>query len=179
MLHCSAQFKVEKADTTDMAFAVTDTGTLSLDGKVLLHEFRTGMRGRSFHGQQQPKHDDDEEPSRGHDGAGHGRREIIDAVTRQAQSGLLTNYCFPSEIRARMVERLGQLLPEPLKKVFLLTTGSETVEAAIKLCRIHGVKHGGSGKHVVVSFRDAFHGRTLLTMSAMPCGLEIRRLNGL
>jgi 4-aminobutyrate aminotransferase/(S)-3-amino-2-methylpropionate transaminase len=93
--------------------------------------------------------------------AGHGRREIIDAVVAQAQSGLLTNYCFPSEMRARLVERLGTLMPEPLKKIFLLTTGSEAVECAIKLCRTHGVRAGGRGKHIIVSFRDAFHGRTL------------------
>src|SRR3954465_11635295 len=54
--------------------------------------------------------------------AGHGRQEIVDAIVRQASSKLLTNYCFPSEIRLRMVETLAGLLPEPLKKVFLLTT---------------------------------------------------------
>ena len=93
--------------------------------------------------------------------AGHGRREIADAIAAQAQSHLLTNYAFPSEIRARLVERLSNLLPQPLQKIFLLTTGSETVECAIKLSRIHGVKEGGRGKHVIVSFHDAFHGRTL------------------
>src|ERR1700704_6459528 len=35
--------------------------------------------------------------------AGHGRREIIDAIVQQASSELLTNYAFPSEIRARLV----------------------------------------------------------------------------
>jgi 4-aminobutyrate aminotransferase-like enzyme len=90
--------------------------------------------------------------------AGHGRKEIIDAITRQVSSKLLTNYCFPSEIRARLVERLSGLLPEPLKKVFLLTTGSETVECAIKLCRSHGLKAGGRSKHVVISYDKAFHG---------------------
>ncbi len=98
--------------------------------------------------------------------AGHGRREIIDAITRQAQSKLLTNYCFPSEIRSRLVEKLASILPEPLKKVFLLTTGSETVECAIKLCRSHGLKVGGRSKHVVVSFDKAFHGRTLGSQQA-------------
>lgn len=93
--------------------------------------------------------------------AGHGRQEIVDAITRQASSHLLTNYAFPSEIRARLVERLSALLPEPLKKIFLLTTGSETVECAIKLSRAQGVKAGGRAKHVIVSFVDAFHGRTL------------------
>ena len=70
--------------------------------------------------------------------AGHGREEIARAIAAQASSKLLTNYCFPSEIRARLVEKLASIMPEPLKKVFLLTTGSETVECAIKLCRSHG-----------------------------------------
>ena len=93
--------------------------------------------------------------------AGHGRKQIVDAIVAQAQSGLLHNYCFPSEIRARLAERIAGLLPDPLKKVFLLTTGSETVEAAIKLSRMHGVQVGGRGKHVIVSFEKAFHGRTM------------------
>ncbi len=93
--------------------------------------------------------------------AGHGRQEIVDAITAQASGRLLTNYCFPSEIRARLVEKLVSILPEPLKKVFLLTTGSEAVETAIKLCRTHGVKSGGRSKNVVVSFDKSFHGRTL------------------
>jgi 4-aminobutyrate aminotransferase/(S)-3-amino-2-methylpropionate transaminase len=98
--------------------------------------------------------------------AGHGRAEIKEAIVRQASSGLLTNYCFPSEIRSRLVERLAALLPEPLKKVFLLTTGSETVECAIKLCRTHGAKVGGRGKHVIVSYDNSFHGRTLGSQQA-------------
>src|SRR5471032_2833690 len=67
--------------------------------------------------------------------AGHGRTQIVDAIVQQASSKLLTNYCFPSDIRSRLVARLAALLPEHLKKVFLLTTGSETIECAIKLCR--------------------------------------------
>jgi 4-aminobutyrate aminotransferase/diaminobutyrate-pyruvate transaminase/4-aminobutyrate aminotransferase/(S)-3-amino-2-methylpropionate transaminase len=98
--------------------------------------------------------------------AGHGRKEIADAIAQQAASHLLTNYCFPSEIRARLVEKLASLLPDPLRKVFLLTTGSETVECAIKLCRTWGVKNGGRHKHVVVSYEHAFHGRTLGSQQA-------------
>src|SRR5436305_789208 len=98
--------------------------------------------------------------------AGHGRQEIADAIARQAGSKLLTNYCFPSEIRARLVERMAALLPDPLKKVFLLTTGSETVECAIKICRSYGLKAGGRGKHVIVSYDKAFHGRTLGSQQA-------------
>jgi 4-aminobutyrate aminotransferase/diaminobutyrate-pyruvate transaminase/4-aminobutyrate aminotransferase/(S)-3-amino-2-methylpropionate transaminase len=98
--------------------------------------------------------------------AGHGREEIVEAVVEQARRHLLTTYCFPTEIRARLVERLGTLLPDPLRKVFLLTTGSEAVECAIKLCRTHGTRAGGRGKNVVVSFDKAFHGRTLGSQQA-------------
>jgi 4-aminobutyrate aminotransferase/(S)-3-amino-2-methylpropionate transaminase len=93
--------------------------------------------------------------------AGHGRQEIIDAVVKQAQSGLLTNYCFPNEIRGRLAQRIAELLPPPMEKVFLLTTGSEAVECAIKLCRTNGLRVKGRSKHVIVSYEKAFHGRTL------------------
>ena len=99
--------------------------------------------------------------------AGHGRAEIVRAIIGAGESSkLLTNYCFPSEIRARLVEKLASLLPEPLKKVFLLTTGSETVECAVKLCRTHGMKVGGRKKNVIISYDKAFHGRTLGSQQA-------------
>jgi 4-aminobutyrate aminotransferase-like enzyme len=93
--------------------------------------------------------------------AGHGRREIADAIARQAGSQLLTSFSFANEPRAQLVERLSSLLPEPLKKVFLYSIGSEAIECALKMCRTYGVRNGGRTKHVIVSFHDAFHGRTL------------------
>lgn len=98
--------------------------------------------------------------------AGHGNQAIVDAIVKQATKKLLTTYCFPTETRAQLVEKIASLLPEPLKKVFLLTTGSEAVECAIKLCRTHGVKVGGRSKNVIVSFDKAFHGRTLGSQQA-------------
>jgi len=92
--------------------------------------------------------------------AGHGRTPIVDAIVRQAQSRLLHNYCFPSEIRARLVEKLVSLAPKRIDKVFLLTTGSEAVENIIKLARTYGRKIS-STKTVIVTFERAFHGRTL------------------
>ena len=93
--------------------------------------------------------------------AGHGRQPIVDAIISQATSGLLTSYGFPSDVRSRLVERVAGLLPEPLKKIFLVTTGSEAVECAIKLARSEGLRTGGSTKNIIVSYCDAFHGRTL------------------
>ena len=92
--------------------------------------------------------------------AGHGRQEMIDAIVAQAQHGLLTNYCFPSEIRAKLAQRLVELAPQSLDKVFLLSTGSETTECAIKLARTYGGNISRQ-KIIMVSFEGAFHGRTL------------------
>ncbi len=93
--------------------------------------------------------------------AGHGRKEIADAIAEQARSHLLTSFSFANEPRARLVERLSSLLPEPLKKVFLYSVGSEAIECALKMCRTYGVRSGGRSKHVIVSYQNAFHGRTL------------------
>jgi 4-aminobutyrate aminotransferase-like enzyme len=93
--------------------------------------------------------------------AGHGAPEIGRAIIEQVNRGLLHNYCFPSEARAQVVERLAGLAPVPLKKVFLLTTGSEATECAIKLARAYGLRIGGRRKIGIVGFERAFHGRTL------------------
>ncbi len=93
--------------------------------------------------------------------AGHGRKEIADAIARQAQSHLLTSFSFANDPRAKLAEKLTSILPEPLKKTFLFSTGSEAIECAIKMCRTFGVKTGGRSKHVIISFDKAFHGRTL------------------
>ena len=50
------------------------------------------------------------------------------------------------------MERLAGLLPEPLKKVFLLTTGSEAAECCIKLAMTRGQAVGGVEKNIFVSF---------------------------
>src|SRR4051812_20112782 len=49
--------------------------------------------------------------------AGHGPKEIREAIVAQTNSGLLHNYVFPSEERAALVEFLASLAPEPLKKI--------------------------------------------------------------
>lgn len=92
--------------------------------------------------------------------AGHARDEVVESVVSQAQSRLLHNYCFPSGIRARLAEKLVSVAPERIDKVFLLTTGSETTENAVKLGRTYGQNIDPS-KVCIVTFERAFHGRTL------------------
>ena len=93
--------------------------------------------------------------------AGHNHPKIRRAIIEQAEKGLLTSYCFPNEPRARLAELLVELTPPSLDKAFILTTGSETVECCLKLMRTYGLQKGGKKKITIVSFENAFHGRTL------------------
>jgi len=92
---------------------------------------------------------------------GHGAPEVRQAILDQVNSGLLHNYVFPSEERAQLAEYLVQLAPKGLDKVFLLTTGSEATECAIKLARSNGIRKGGTKKIGIVGAERGFHGRTL------------------
>ncbi len=98
--------------------------------------------------------------------AGHAHPRVVEAIRAEVDRKLLTTYCFANDARLALLERLQSVMPKPLEKIFLLTTGSETVECAIKLCRTHGVKVGGADKNVIVSFTNAFHGRTLGSQQA-------------
>ena len=93
--------------------------------------------------------------------AGHGMPEVRRAIVDQVGTGLLHNYVFPSEERAQLVEFLVELAPEGLDKAFLLTTGSESTENALKLARTYGIATGGKKKIGFVGFERGFHGRTM------------------
>ncbi len=94
--------------------------------------------------------------------AGHGRKEIADALRDVIEKPLLTSYCFVHEKRAELTEALQAIAPEPASyQVFLLSTGSEAVENSIKLARTYALRNHGERKKYIVSFENAFHGRTL------------------
>jgi len=92
---------------------------------------------------------------------GHGNPRIVKAIQETAGQGLYHAYCFPTEIRAALSAKIQSLLPKPLSRVFLLTTGSEATECAIKLARTNGIAVGGEKKRVLVTFENGFHGRTM------------------
>ncbi|HTL55439.1 MAG TPA: aspartate aminotransferase family protein [Candidatus Limnocylindrales bacterium] len=92
---------------------------------------------------------------------GHAAPELRAAIVEQINRPLLHNYVFPSEERAELVAELAKLAPPELKKVFLLTTGSEATECAIKLARAHGLRVGGPKKIAIIGAERGFHGRTL------------------
>jgi 4-aminobutyrate aminotransferase-like enzyme len=98
--------------------------------------------------------------------AGHAAPEICRAMIDQINSGLIHNYVFPSEERLETEEIIASVSPEGLKKVFLLSSGSEATECAIKLSRAHGIKVGGTSKIGIIGFDRGYHGRTLASQQA-------------
>ena len=69
----------------------------------------------------------------------------------------------PVATRAAMeIDRLLMEVTGQLGQVFFTNSGAEANECALKLAR----KHGGRGRHVVVSACGSFHGRTLAALAA-------------
>ncbi len=94
--------------------------------------------------------------------AGHGRKEIRDALKKVIDQELLATYVFIHEGRAELTTMLQQLAPEPAKyHVFLLSSGTEATENCIKLAKTYAITKHGNKKKYFVSFNNAFHGRTL------------------
>lgn len=94
--------------------------------------------------------------------AGHGREEIKKAIREIVDQGLLSSYVFVHEKRAELTRLLQALAPEPEKySVFVLSTGSEATENCIKLSKTYAMEKHGPEKRYIVSFDNAFHGRTM------------------
>ena len=64
---------------------------------------------------------------------------------------------------------IARVMPEPLDTVFFLNSGSEAIEAALKLAR------RVTGRPGIIAFRGGFHGRTFGAASVTTSGLNYRR----
>ena len=94
--------------------------------------------------------------------AGHGRKEIINALRELLDRKLLATYVFIHEKRAELTKMLQGISPDPENYLaFLLSTGSEATENCIKLAKTYALEKHGPQKKYFVSFNNAFHGRTL------------------
>ena len=99
--------------------------------------------------------------------AGHGRKEIRDALKKVIDQELLATYVFVHEGRAELTTMLQQLAPDPKNyHVFLLSSGSEATENCIKLAKTYAITKHGAHKKYFVSFNNAFHGRTMASQLA-------------
>ncbi|EHQ36850.1 aspartate aminotransferase family protein [Methanoplanus limicola] len=92
--------------------------------------------------------------------AGHSNPAIKAKIKEVMDSDLLHSYTYITEIRINYLKKLIEFVPEYLEKAFLLSSGTEATECALKLIRMHGAKIG-KRKGGVVSFNGSMHGRTL------------------
>ncbi|MEU7819832.1 aspartate aminotransferase family protein [Catellatospora sp. NPDC049133] len=98
--------------------------------------------------------------------AGHGRAELADAAAKQAHELAyfpLWSYAHPKAIE--LADRIAELTPGDLNRVFFTTGGSEAVESAWKLARSYFKKVGQPLRHKVVSRYLAYHGTSMGALS--------------
>lgn len=94
---------------------------------------------------------------------GHAPAAIADAVAIQARKLINVGPAFYNEPMLCLADLL--VANSGFDKVFFANSGAEANEGAIKLARKWGAVHRG-GAYEIVTFDNAFHGRTLATMSA-------------
>ncbi|SEM92774.1 adenosylmethionine--8-amino-7-oxononanoate transaminase [Lihuaxuella thermophila] len=97
---------------------------------------------------------------------GHNRRELNEAIIEQlgkiAHSTLLGMANVPSILLA---ERLVQLAPENLDKVFFSDSGAEAVEIGLKMAFLYWKHRGRPEKQIFLSMKNAYHGDTVGAVS--------------
>lgn len=90
---------------------------------------------------------------------GHSHPDVVRAIAEQAEQLLFYSTAVPLPQREALAEKLAELCPEPLGRVFLCNSGAEANENALHLARRH------TGRQLVVSVRGGWHGRTVATLA--------------
>jgi hypothetical protein len=97
---------------------------------------------------------------------GHGRRVLAEAAARQAEQLAyfpLWSYAHPAAIE--LAERLADLAPGDISRVFFTTGGSEAVESAWKLARQYFKATGQPNRTKAISREISYHGVTMGALS--------------
>lgn len=94
---------------------------------------------------------------------GHNHPRLVHAIADQAARVLHTSNLYRIPLQEQLADRLAAV--SGMDEVFFCNSGCEANEAAIKLARMHGHKKGVE-QPVVIVMENAFHGRTLATLSA-------------
>ncbi len=91
---------------------------------------------------------------------GHSHPKVVEAVRRQAETLISCHASFYNDARSELLQKITQIAPKNLNKIFLANSGAEAVECAIKLARKF------SGKPEIIAMMGAFHGKTMGALSA-------------
>jgi adenosylmethionine-8-amino-7-oxononanoate aminotransferase len=98
---------------------------------------------------------------------GHGVSEIAEALACQAGTlAYVSGTTFTHDAVEEFAAEIAQRCPGDLDFVYPLASGSEAVEAGLKLARQYWVESGRPAKHKILAFAPSYHGNTLLALSA-------------
>ena len=105
---------------------------------------------------------------------GHGRTEIIDAVTTQMRQieAYNTFAPFTNGPAAQVAEMIVERSPHPDGRVFLGCSGSEAVDTALKLARLVQQRRGQEGRQVMIRRTNGYHGTNFGGTSAQGIALN-------
>lgn len=95
---------------------------------------------------------------------GHGHPHLVEAIQNQAARLMHTSNLYKVPAQVHLAERLVALTFADT--IFFTNSGAEAVECAIKTCFSYHYAHGQPQRHRIITFGNAFHGRTLATISA-------------
>jgi adenosylmethionine-8-amino-7-oxononanoate aminotransferase len=96
---------------------------------------------------------------------GHGVTEIADAAAEQAEKiAYFYNHHFTSRPQEDLADRVIEVVPE-MARVKLASGGSEANETAVRLARTYHVDRGQTGRWLVISPAQAYHGSTIGTLA--------------
>ena len=99
--------------------------------------------------------------------AGHGRREIADAMAKQAlEMPYFSPWSVGTPPSGQLAEKLAELAPGDLNHVFFTTGGSTAVDSALRFTMFYNNYRGRPEKKHIISRQDAYHGSTYLSASA-------------
>ncbi|RDW14551.1 aspartate aminotransferase family protein [Paracoccus thiocyanatus] len=93
---------------------------------------------------------------------GHGDAEVLDAMRRQMDAIAYAHTSFfTTEAAESLADRLVDLAPQGLDHVYLVSGGSEAVEAALKMARQYFVEIGQPQRRHIIARRQSYHGNTI------------------
>ncbi|MBB5069670.1 aspartate aminotransferase family protein [Saccharopolyspora gloriosae] len=100
---------------------------------------------------------------------GHCHPRVVEAAQRQV--GTLIHGQYTTVMHRpllQLTERLGDVLPAGLDRMFYVNSGSEAVEASVRLAR------QATGRQTIVAFQGGFHGRTMGAGALTTSGVKVR-----
>lgn len=99
-------------------------------------------------------------------GIGHGVQEVTDAVVEQMdKASFLYRGLFSNDATLELSDRVIDMAPDNMARIFFCYSGSEATESAIKIARQYQIERGKPTKWKVISKWQEYHGNTMMGLS--------------